>query len=79
MRARLNDAFDRRRDIVTQFLSPLQCPPYPDNLQFPRGNLAGRFIMLMCCVQAALMAGEHPLENRDGALLRLSVGASEAD
>lgn len=75
----LENSFDGRRDIVTQFLSPLQRPLYPDNLKFSRGDLTGRFVVLMCCAKAALMAGEHPPEYRDGALLGLCMGASETD
>lgn len=62
-------SFDRRGHIMTQFLSPLQSAFYPDNLEFPRGDLACRFVVLMCCVQTALMAGEHPPEDRYGTFL----------
>jgi hypothetical protein len=54
------NSFDSRGHIITQFLSSLQCSLYPNNLQFSGGDLAGRFVVLMCGVQAALVTGEHP-------------------
>ena len=71
------NSFDSRGHIITQFLSPLQCSLYPDNLQFPGRYLASGLFMLAHSTQASLVTGEHPPEDRDGAFLGLCMGASD--
>lgn len=73
------NSFDRRGHITTQFLCPPQCSLNPDNLQFAGRDLSSWFVMITCGTQAALVAGKHTSEDRNGTFLRLRMGASEAD
>ncbi len=45
-------SFDSRGHIITQFLSPMQRSLYPDNLQFSRGDLAGRHSSLVLVLRS---------------------------
>ena len=49
LRASSENSFDSLGHIITQFLGPLECSIYPDDLKFTRSNLAGRFVMLTRC------------------------------
>jgi hypothetical protein len=61
--ATFENSFDSRGHIITQFLSPLQCALYPDNLQFSRGDLAGGSL----CSRAAFRLVGDWQDERSGA------------
>jgi hypothetical protein len=70
---------DGSSHIIAQFGGPLQGGLDANEFQFAGGDLSGGFVVSSGCVETSLMTGEHAPEDRYGALLRLSVGAAEAE
>jgi len=68
------NSFDSRGHIITQFLSPLQCALYPDNLQFSRGDLAGGSL----CSRAAFRLVGDWQDERSGANSSTAAGPASA-